>query len=53
MQFDDYTSTGMEKEIRKFLKEKHGVTEVMYVNPAFKIDGLYKLMTKHEELEKQ
>ena len=53
MQFKDYTATGMEKEIREFLEKKHQVTQVQYVNPAFRIDGLYKLMTKHEELEKQ
>lgn len=52
MQFDDYTAVGMEKEIREHLEEKYGVTEVQYINPAFKIAGLYKFMTKHEELEK-
>lgn len=53
MQFDDYTFSGMEKEIREHLEKAYGVTEVQYINPAFKIAGLYKLMTKHEELEKQ
>ena len=47
MTFDDYTATGMEKEIREFLKDDHGIEGVQYINPAFKIDGLYKLMTKH------
>lgn len=53
MEFDDYTASAMEQKIRDHFQTKFGVTDIQYINPAFKIDGLYKLMTKHEELEKQ
>ena len=54
MEFENYTHSGIESEIREFFdSEFEGIGKhIEYVNPAFKIDSFYETSQKMRDLSK-